>query len=262
MIGEYTLVIAGTQSASGPGFMVLTGPSRGGGAAARLDLRRRPGAVMSSNEPPGELPVEEPSWLVIGRELSAIAQIGLTFCRDPFDRQRFERIRELAASLIAQGSGRSREALLEYFRRARGLRDSQSRCARRGILRRAGAAGARDQRRRVDAARGLGRCEPVGRRMCGARSRGRIRLPGAGVKLAAVYDYRKRNRPHHLDSIYKMFFICELIGGSARASIETSEASFFARDALPPLSVGRTTAAQIERMFQHAENPQLPTDFD
>jgi hypothetical protein len=59
-----------------------------------------------------------------------------------------------------------------------------------------------------------------------------------------------------------MFFICELIGGSARASIETSEASFFSRDALPPLSVGRTTAAQIERMFQHAENPQLPTDFD
>ena len=66
------------------------------------------------------------------------------------------------------------------------------------------------------------------------------------VKLAAVYDYRKRNRPLHLDSIYKMFFICELVGGSASASMETSEAAFFAPDALPPLSVGRTTAAQIE----------------
>jgi ADP-ribose pyrophosphatase YjhB (NUDIX family) len=82
------------------------------------------------------------------------------------------------------------------------------------------------------------------------------------VKLAAVYDYRKRNRPHHLDSIYKMFFICQLTGGSARASIETSEVAFFARDALPPLSVGRTTASQIARMFEHAENPDLPTDFD
>ena len=82
------------------------------------------------------------------------------------------------------------------------------------------------------------------------------------VKLAAVYDYRKRNRPLHLDSIYKMFFICELVGGSARASIETSEAAFFARDALPPLSVGRTTAQQIERMFEHAERPDLPADFD
>ncbi len=82
------------------------------------------------------------------------------------------------------------------------------------------------------------------------------------LKLAAVYDYRKRNRPHHLDSIYKVFFICELTGGSARDSIETSGTAFFARDALPALSIGRTTAAQIERMFQHAEQPDLATDFD
>ncbi len=82
------------------------------------------------------------------------------------------------------------------------------------------------------------------------------------IKLAAVYDYRKRNRPQHLDSIYKIFFICELVGGSASASIETSEAAFFPRDALPPLSVGRTTAQQIARMFEHAEQPDLPADFD
>jgi ADP-ribose pyrophosphatase YjhB (NUDIX family) len=82
------------------------------------------------------------------------------------------------------------------------------------------------------------------------------------IKLAAVYDFRKRNRPRHLDSIYKLFFICELTGGSARPSVETSEVAFFARDALPNLSVGRTTAAQIQRMFSHAEEPGLPTDFD
>jgi hypothetical protein len=59
-----------------------------------------------------------------------------------------------------------------------------------------------------------------------------------------------------------MFFICEITGGAARASDETSEVAFFARDALPPLSLGRTTAAQVERMFQHAEDPGLPADFD
>jgi hypothetical protein len=31
---------------------------------------------------------------------------------------------------------------------------------------------------------------------------------------------------------------------------------------LPKLSVGRTTAEQIELMFRHAERPDLPTDFD
>ncbi len=83
------------------------------------------------------------------------------------------------------------------------------------------------------------------------------------LKLAAVHDYQRSNHPaRHIDSIYKMFFICEITGGAARASDETSEVAFFARDALPPLSLGRTTAAQIDRMFQHAEDPQLPTDFD
>jgi len=83
------------------------------------------------------------------------------------------------------------------------------------------------------------------------------------LKLAAVRDYQKSGHPpRNVDSIYKMFFICEITGGSARASDETSEVAFFARDALPSLSLGRTTAAQIERMFQHAENPNLPTDFD
>ena len=82
------------------------------------------------------------------------------------------------------------------------------------------------------------------------------------LKLAAVHDYQKRNRLRHIDSIYKMFFICELVGGSARPSHETSDVGFFSRGELPTLSAGRTTAEQIELMFRHAEHPDLPTDFD
>ncbi len=59
-----------------------------------------------------------------------------------------------------------------------------------------------------------------------------------------------------------MFFICEIVGGAARASDETSEVAFFPRNELPPLSLGRTTAAQIDRMFHHREYPELATDFD
>ena len=217
---------------------------------------------MSSDEPPGELPLEEPSWLIIGRELRAIGQIGLAFCRDPFDRQRFERIQELAASLTAHGSGRSGEALLEYFRGYAGyatpkvdVRAAAFSDGRVLLVREISDGGWTLPGGWADVNQSAAECAV---REVAEESGFQARA----LKLAAVYDYRKRNRPHHLDSIYKMFFICELIGGSARASIETSEASFFMRDALPPLSVGRTTAAQIERMFQHAENPQLPTDFD
>ena len=204
----------------------------------------------------------EPAWLAIGRELKAIAQIGLTFNRDPYDRARYERIRELAAGVIAAGSGHDGHALLEAFRAETGYATPK-----------------------VDvraAAFDLGRILLVREVSDGAwtlpggwadvnespsRSAEREVLEESGfearaVKLAAVYDYRKRNRPQHLDSIYKLFFICKLTGGSARPSIETSEVAFFARHELPPLSVGRTTTAQIERMFSHAEEAGLPTDFD
>jgi hypothetical protein len=38
--------------------------------------------------------------------------------------------------------------------------------------------------------------------------------------------------------------------------------AFFARNELPALSLGRTTAAQIDRMFHHGEHPELAADFD
>jgi ADP-ribose pyrophosphatase YjhB (NUDIX family) len=204
----------------------------------------------------------EPAWLAIGRELKAIAQIGLTFNRDPYDRERYERIRELAAAVLAAGSGHDARALLEAFRVETGyatpkvdVRAAAFDSGRILLVREVSDGGWTlpggwadvNESPSVSAVREV--AEESG-------------FEARAVKLAAVYDYRKRNRPHHLDSIYKLFFICELTGGRARPSIETSEVAFFARHELPNLSVGRTTAAQIERMFCHAEEPGLPTDFD
>lgn len=62
--------------------------------------------------------------------------------------------------------------------------------------------------------------------------------------------------------IYKLFFQCEIIGGSPKSSIETEEVKFFAEDNIPQLSTTRVTPAQITRFFQYYHNPDLPTDFD
>jgi ADP-ribose pyrophosphatase YjhB (NUDIX family) len=209
------------------------------------------------------MPAHEPQWLSIARELRAIAQTGLTFTTDRFDRQRYERVRELAAAMLAQGSGADYAAILGV------LREDQGYATPKVDVR-----GAAFIDGRVLLVREI--------------SDGKWTLPGGWAdvnqtpaecvvreiveesgfeararKLAAVHDYQKSNHPtHHIDSIYKLFFICEITGGAARASDETSEVAFFARDALPPLSLGRTTAAQIDRMFQHAEHPGLPADFD
>lgn len=206
--------------------------------------------------------MNEPEWLVIGREMRAIAQIGLTFCKDPFDRQRYERIRELAASLIARGSEEDLESVLGLFQQDAGY--ATPKVDVRGAAFRDG---------KVLMVREI--------------SDGCWTLPGGwadvnqtpaecvvreiaeesgfearALKLAAVHDYRKRHPPRHIDSIYKLFFICELTGGSAQPSDETSEVGFFSLDALPPLSLGRTTEEQITLMYAHAQSPELPTQFD
>lgn len=218
------------------------------------------------NVPQGDVPDDaaaaEPAWLSIGRELKAIAQIGLTFNRDPYDRVRYERIRELSAALIAQGSGHDPRSLLAAFRAESGYATPKV------DVRAAAFADARVLLVR-EVSDGFwtlpGGWADVNESPAESAVREVAEESGfeaRAVKLAAVYDYRKSNRPQHLDSIYKLFFICELTGGSARPSIETSDVAFFARHELPALSVGRATAAQIERMFRHAEEPGLPTDFD
>jgi hypothetical protein len=45
--------------------------------------------------------MKDPDWLGWARELQAIAQTGLTFCGDPYDRERYEAIRQLAARIFA-----------------------------------------------------------------------------------------------------------------------------------------------------------------
>jgi ADP-ribose pyrophosphatase YjhB (NUDIX family) len=84
------------------------------------------------------------------------------------------------------------------------------------------------------------------------------------VKLAALFD---KNNPAHghppgILHIYKLFFVCELTGGTATISNETDGADFFPVNSLPPLSTGRATQSEIERLYQHHLNRGLPTDFD
>ena len=206
--------------------------------------------------------MQEPQWLRIAREVRAIAQTGLAFNADGFDHQRYQRLRELAALLMAQGSATEHESILELLRQEKGYATPK-----------VDVRGAAFQDGRVLMVREI--------------SDGKWTLPGGwadvnqtagecvvreiaeesgftarALKLAAVYDYQKRNPSPHIDSIYKMFFICEIVGGAAGASNETSEVAFFPRNELPPLSLGRTTAAQIDRMFEHREQLELPTDFD
>ncbi len=82
------------------------------------------------------------------------------------------------------------------------------------------------------------------------------------TKVAALYDRDLHGHPPFAFHSYKIFFLAEVHGGSAKPSNETSAAQFFAEDKLPTLSLSRVTPAQIAHMFEHFRNPALPTSFD
>jgi ADP-ribose pyrophosphatase YjhB (NUDIX family) len=209
------------------------------------------------------MPADEPQWLRIARELRAIAQTGLAFTTDRFDQQRYERVRELAAAMLAQGSGDPYEVIIEILREGWGyatpkvdVRGAAFVDGRVLLVREIGDGKWTLPGGWADVNQSAAEC--VVREI--AEESG---FEAKARKLAAVRDYQRSGHPpRNVDSIYKMFFLCEITGGSARASNETSEVAFFARDALPPLSLGRTTAAQIDRMFHHAQHPELAADFD
>jgi ADP-ribose pyrophosphatase YjhB (NUDIX family) len=207
--------------------------------------------------------VDDPQWLSIARELRAIAQTGLTFTADRFDRRRYERVRELAGSMLALGTGADYDAILGTL-----LEDMGYATPKIDVRGAAFVDGRVLLVREISDGKwtlpgGWADVNQTARECVVREIAEESGFEARALKLAAVYDYQRSNRPaRHVDSIYKMFFICEITGGAARVSDETSEVAFFPREELPPLSLGRTTPAQIDRMFQHAERADLPADFD
>ena len=54
-------------------------------------------------------------WLDWAQRLQAIAQTGLHFTRDPYERERFEQVREIAAEMMAESSGLPLETVRDLF---------------------------------------------------------------------------------------------------------------------------------------------------
>jgi len=201
-------------------------------------------------------------WLAWVRRLQAIAQTGLTFSEDTYDRERYEQIRDIAAEIVAGHTGMDATAIVDLFRGQEGY--ATPKVDVRGAV----FDGERLLlvRERIDGLWTLpGGWADVGDSPAEAVVR-EIReesgYEARATRLVALYDRNKQGHPPMPFHAYKAFFVCDLLGGSAAVSHETTAVGFFARTEIPPLSTGRVTTHQIERMFAHRDNPELPTEFD
>ena len=207
--------------------------------------------------------MSEPQWLTWARELQALAQTSLHYTESEYDKARYERVREIAVEMMAAGSDAAPATILDLFARQAGYATPKV-DVRAAII-------------------GDGKILMVPELIDG----GRWSLPGGWAdvnqspsqcvirevheetgyvveirKLAAVID---RNRHAYLPEpfqAYKLFFLCEIVGGEARGSIETGQPTFFALDELPELSPARVIPEHIALMFNHHADPSLPTYYD
>jgi len=206
----------------------------------------------------------EPVWLVWARELQAIAQTGLTFATSTFDRERYKAIRSLAARIMAARSDANFACVEGLFAKQAGyatpkvdVRGAVIEDGRILLVREIADAG------RWTMPGGWADVNQSPSECVIRELREETGLKVTVRKLAAVYDRARQGHPPHPFDVYRLFFICDVVGGAPKAGLETSEVAFFGENKIPEdLSAERILPHQIRRMFEHARDKDLPTDFD
>jgi ADP-ribose pyrophosphatase YjhB (NUDIX family) len=208
------------------------------------------------------VPSHTATLLAWARKVRAVAQNGLTFSKDPHDLERYRELNELAESVLHTELGIPRQSAAEFWKGDYGYATPKVEVR--------GAVFADDRvllvRERSDGRWTLpGGWVDVNDSPAHAVEREILEESGyraRAVKLAALLDKNRHAHPPSVHHIYKLLFLCELLGGSAMVSQETDAVDFFALDALPQLSRGRILESQIARLYQHQLQRELPTDFD
>lgn len=201
-------------------------------------------------------------WLLVMQRLRRVAEAGLMYCENPYDRERYGQLTRLAAEIAESGLDASADAIEEMLRAERGY--PTPKVDVRAVVPRDGkillVKEAADGRWALP-----GGWADVGETASQCTAREVLEETGYTVKphkLLALLDKSKHEHPRDMWWTYKAIFLCELLGGDPRASHETVDMAFFGEDEIPPLSVERTTEGQLRRMFEHVRNPGWPTDFD
>jgi ADP-ribose pyrophosphatase YjhB (NUDIX family) len=203
-------------------------------------------------------------WLGWVRRLQAIAQSGLTYVKDPYDGERYQQIRRIAAEIAASRSGTTADTIAALFSEQSGYATPKL-DIRAVVL---------DEEEKVLLVReredGLwtlpGGWVDVGESPSESVQREVKEESGyavRAVRLLALWDRDKHPHPPIPFHVYKLYFRCELSGGSPlAASTETDGVGFFSKDALPELSLGRVIPQQIERLIDLAIDSEGPAAFD
>lgn len=200
-------------------------------------------------------------WLNWAKELQSIAQNGLTYTKDIFDKERFERLREISAEIMSLYSGLSTHKVKDLF------------CNETGF-----------QTPKIDTRAVIFKDNKI---LLVKEQDGRWSLPGGwcdfdqtvktntekevleeaglnvkAVKIIAVHDRNKHNKPEYAYNVCKFFVLCETIGGCFKENIETTESAYFSRSEIPQMADEKNTKEQVEMCFMAKDDDNWVMPFD
>jgi ADP-ribose pyrophosphatase YjhB (NUDIX family) len=203
-----------------------------------------------------------PRWLEWARQIQALSQTGYHYSENDYQRERYRRLIEIAAEIVSEHTGMVYEPLAQVFSSQVGY--ATPRVDVRGAVFSEGKLLL--VRERQDGGWTMpGGWADVGDVPSQAAEREVREEAGFQVKarrVVGVYD-ANRTGPLEVFHAFKIVFLCDLIGGEACPSDETSEVAFFGPEEIPePLSGERTKGRHIQDAFCAYRQTDFPTVFD
>ncbi|MHC8514720.1 NUDIX hydrolase [Sporosarcina sp. ITBMC105] len=201
-------------------------------------------------------------WLEWAKRIQALSQAGLTFSKDIYDIERYEELRTISAEIMSAYTELEMSKIKDLFANEKGYQTPKVDV--RGVV-------FKNQqillvKENIDDKWALpgGFCdielspsENVVKEI--KEESGYDVVP---IRLLAVLDKNKHPHPPEPYHYYKIFILCEIVGGEATTGIETNKIQFFSEHNLPQLSTNRNTECQIKTLFEFLRTPEKETLFD
>ena len=201
-------------------------------------------------------------WIEYAIEIQSIAQAGLAYVKDEYDKERYERLRDIAAEMLVLKSDLPLNKVKDLFCNETGYPTPKV-DTRAAVFK-------DNQILLVQEKNGTwslpgGWCDvdqSIGQNVV-KETNEEAGLQVKPVKLIAVQDRNLHNEPIYAYGIVKVFVLCELLGGEFKENSETIQSQYFSLDQLPsPLATEKVTRKQIELCFEANASKIWQTQFD
>lgn len=195
-------------------------------------------------------------------ELQSLAQAGLYYGHDEFDKERYQRIREISAQMLSLCSEMPVETVIDVFCHEIGYQTPK-------LDTRAAIFNEKGEILLVQEKDGLWSL-PGGWVDVNTSIKENIEkevkeeagLDVVATKIIAVMDRDKHNLPRYIYKVIKVFMLCEVKSGKFKKNLETIASEYFSLGDLPPLSTAKNNHQQIQLCFQAYHQKQWQTYFD